>query len=107
MKRLAVLAALLAYGGAVHAEGNYLGYVQKVGTRGNGTLFVELSEPITQPGCSTSQLEIPASNPAMKSILAVVLAAYFANSRIYVQTDACNGSNPTLSGTNSWLYPVP
>ena len=107
MKRLALIAALLACSPAALAATNYLGPIMKVGARGNGTVFIELNQVVGLPQCSHSQLEIPASNVSAKQILAIVLAAYHTGTRIYIQTDGCSGAFPTLSGQDSWVYSVP
>jgi hypothetical protein len=85
----------------------YHGYITKVGTRGNGGVFIEFASALGLPQCSQSQVEIPVSNPAAKMILAVAMAAYIANLRVYIQTDGCAGVFPTMSGEGSWLYPTP
>jgi hypothetical protein len=99
--------AMLSCAAAVKAESFYDGYISKVGTRGNGTVFIEFAAPVGLSQCSHPQVEIPASNPAAKTILAIALAAYLANSRVYIQTDVCNGAYPSMIGEGSWLYPNP
>jgi hypothetical protein len=91
---------------SAHAASSYLGYIQKVGTRGNGTIFIELNAPIGLPQCTHSQIEIAPSQAAAKQLLAIALAAYLSQSRVYIQTDDCLGAYPTLSGQDSWLYPT-
>lgn len=107
MKKLALLAALLSGSPAALAATNYLGPILKVGTRGNGTVFIEVNQAVGLPQCSQNQIEIPAAQASAKQVLAIVLAAYHAGMRIYIQTDDCLGAFPTMSGQNSWVYPVP
>lgn len=107
MMKWVLYIAFLSSATTVQAAPNYLGVIQKVGTRGNGTVFIEFSGPVGLPQCSQSQVAIPASNPASKSILAIAMAAYFSNTRVYIQTDDCVGIYPTMSGQGSWIYPVP
>jgi len=107
MKKLALAFALLAGTASVQAETFHHGYITQVGTRGNGSVFIEFAVPVGMPQCSHPQVQIPASNPAAKTILAVALAAYLANLRVNIQTDGCNGAFPTMIGEGSWLYPKP
>lgn len=107
MKKLAIAFVLMAGTASVQAETFLHGYISKVGTRGNGTVFIEFAVPVGLPQCSQSQVEIPLSNPAARAILSVAMAAYLANLRVYIQTDGCSGAFPTMSGEGSWLYPKP
>jgi hypothetical protein len=107
MKKLVVIVALLSCSPAALAATNYLGPIMKVGTRGNGTIFIELNQAVGLPQCSQNQVEIPASQASARDILAVALAAYHGGMRIYIQTDGCLGIYPTMSGHDSWIYSVP
>jgi hypothetical protein len=107
VKKLAIVFFLIAGTAPVQAETFLHGYISKVGTRGNGTVFIEFAAPVGLPQCSHPQVEIPSSNPAAKAILSVAMAAYLANLRVYIQTDGCSGAFPTMSGEGSWLYPRP
>jgi hypothetical protein len=107
MKKLALAFVLLAGTASVHADTFHHGYITQVGTRGNGSVFIEFAVPVGLPQCSQPQVQIPTSNPAAKTILAVALAAYIANLRVYIQTDGCSGAYPTMTGEGSWLYPKP
>jgi hypothetical protein len=107
MRKLAAVSILTIASLQVQAAEFHHGYITQVGTRGNGDVFIEFSEPVGPAQCSHPLVSIPASNPAAKSLLAVALAAYLGNTRVYIQTDSCHGSLPSLSGPGSWLYPKP
>lgn len=58
MKKLALIAALVSCSPAALAATNYLGPILKVGSRGNGTVFIEISQAVGLPQCSQNQIEI-------------------------------------------------
>lgn len=107
MKKLALAFLLLASTASVQAETFHHGHITKVGTRGNGTVFIEFAASLGLPQCTQSQVEVPASNPAAKAVLAVAMAAYISNLRVYIQTDGCSGAFPSMSSESSWLYLTP
>jgi hypothetical protein len=107
MKKLATAAALIIASLQARAADFHHGYITQVGVKGNGDVFIEFAEAVGQSQCNHPQVSIPASNPAAKDLLAVALAAYLSNVRVYIQTDSCFGAFPSMSGAGSWLYPKP
>ncbi len=86
--------------------------VTDAGTYGSGAIFINLSANINAPGCNANnRIDIPASNPLTKQILAMALQALATGATVSGMVNGCDPSsgNATIDTTyNSWfiVYPV-
>ena len=82
--------------------------IQQVGTYGSGGIFIVLSGNINAPSCSIpNRIDIPASNPQVKQIYALALAAMAAGQPVSGAVNGCdpNTNDATIDTTyNSWIY---
>lgn len=89
---------------AIHAT------VQSAGLYGNGALFITFNGPaINEPGCQQgmSRIDVPASNPNVKQLLALALTAQVSGRRLYVNVNGCDPytGRPTLDNSyDSFIY---
>jgi hypothetical protein len=79
-------------------------YVTATGTYSDGSVYVFFDRQISS--CNESgRLDIPASHPALKNILAIAMTAFAAGKMVRVHPGSCNGTTPqfTLTG-DSYFY---
>jgi hypothetical protein len=85
--------------------------VTAAGTYGNGAIFIMLSGNINAPGCSIpNRIDVPASNPQVKTILAIALEALQSGQPVYGAVNGCdpNGGDATIDTSYaSYLYIAP
>lgn len=83
--------------------------VTGVGTYGNGAIFIFLNTAINEPGCNvnSTRIDVPASNPNIKEILAVAMTAFASGKEISGAVNGCDPDYgaPTLDQSyNSYIY---
>ena len=85
--------------------------VTATGTYGNGGIFIMLSGNINAPGCSNpNRIDVPASNPQAKTLLAIALAALASGQSVYGAVNGCDPgtSDATIDTSNaSYFYIAP
>lgn len=78
-----------------------LTHVIGVGVYGDGSVWVILDKNTDQYGCANGSLEVAASNPVAKTVLAIATAAYTSKETIVVQVDSCLNGAGTFSGARN------
>lgn len=76
-------------------------HVLKVGTYGNGNLYLALDQPIDEVGCAMAYIELPAAGPGLKTVAAVAMLAVATNATVEVRTDSCFNGVPSFSGART------
>lgn len=79
-------------------------HVLKVGTYGNGNIFLSLDQSIDEAGCSMAYIELPANGPGLKAVLAAATLAIATNATIEVKTDSCFNGAPSFSGARAAYF---
>jgi hypothetical protein len=79
-------------------------HVLKVGTYGNGNLYLALDQPIDEAGCSLPYIELPANAPGLKGVLAAATLAIATNATVEVKTDSCFNGTPSFSGARAGYF---
>ena len=111
--RTTVLKSLLVVAGCLGASAAMANTVfgpvtvQQAGTYGNGAIFIILSANISS-GCSIpNRIDVPASNPQVKQILAIALQAMATGQEVDGAVNGCdsNTGDATMdSSYNSFLF---
>jgi hypothetical protein len=111
--KLAVLKTLLVVVGCIGASAAMANTVfgpvtvQQAGTYGNGAIFIILSANISS-GCSIlNRIDVPASNPQVKQILAIALQAIATGQEVSGAVNGCdsNTGDATIdSSYNSFFF---
>ena len=70
--------------------------VQYAGTYGNGDVYVVFSDNINEPECTAPRIDVPATHPNARNILATAYAAIAAGLPVAVSTGGCFNGYPTL-----------
>lgn len=78
--------------------------VLKVGTYGNGNLYIALDKTVDEQGCSLAYIELPANSPALKAVLATASLAIATSATVEIKTDACFNGMPSFSGERSGYF---
>ena len=75
--RIGASIAILSLGvSAAHASMPFTAQVTNVGTYGDGSIFIFLNVTLNVPGCTVgSRIDVASSNPNVKQILAIAMAA--------------------------------
>src|SRR6185312_5180192 len=99
-----VLASAITF--PCHANTAFNGLtVTDVGAYGNGAIFIFLNSPINEPGCNANatRIDIPASDPNLKQILAIAMAALTGGTQISGAVNGCDpdDGNPTLDQSSN------
>lgn len=101
-----LILTLITASNMAYSSSNILTSINWVGQRGNGNVIANFNTTIDQPECTSSQLEISASNESAKGLLSILLAAYMGESKVYVNTDGCFNGAPTIS-TTGYIHTEP
>jgi len=79
--------------------------VTKVGTYGDGRLFVAVDTQILEPGCPNARFDVAQGHPQLTNWTAVALSAIASGKSVSIQTNGCMGAFPTTSQTtDSFFY---
>lgn len=81
-------------------------HVLQIGTYGNGNLALSLDKSIDEAGCSMAYIEVPATGPALKAILAAASLAMATNATVEIKTDTCYNGVPSFSGARPAYFSV-
>jgi len=104
-KRAVFVLALLCWTISADASSNIRARVLYTGTYGNGEAFIAVDQPIDEPGCPSTRIEIPSDHPQLKNWLSIVMAAFAGNFDFQFTTSGCFQGFPTLSqASNSWFH---
>lgn len=92
-----------------YANTTFAAAVTGVGTYGNGSIFIFLNSPINEPGCNpnSARIDVQASNPNLKQILAVAMTAFLSGKEITGAVNGCDSDDgaPTLDQSyDSYIY---
>ena len=79
-------------------------YIVGTGTYDDGSIFIFFDRQISS--CNSSgRLDIPASNPSIKNVLAIAMTAYSSRSAVRIHPGSCAGTVPVFSTTgDSYIY---
>lgn len=81
-------------------------HVLKVGTYGNGNLYLSLDQSIDEVGCAMAYIELPANSPALKMVLAAATLAIATNATVDLKTDGCINGVPSFMGSRQGYFGV-
>ncbi|MBU2711370.1 hypothetical protein [Zooshikella harenae] len=92
----------------LQASDNTRAKVVYAGITGAGTVFVNVSSVINEPGCEKKSLWIPSESTVKAHVLSTALAAFASKQDVYVQTKGCYKGYPTLDKSDaSWFHIYP
>ena len=82
------------------------GKVVKVGTYGDGLLFVKLDQQILEPGCNHYRFDVDSGHGQIKSWLSIAMTAMASGREVVVGTNGCLNGRPTLDATTSSFFHI-
>ncbi len=79
--------------------------VTKVGSYGDGRIFVALDKTIPEIGCENDRFDVEGTHEERNTIISIALAALMSDKKINVKTSGCLGSLPKFVGSaESFFY---
>ena len=75
------------------------------GVYGNGDVYVAFDTAINEPGCPSMRIDVPASLPSAKQILAIAQLALASSRTVVLAAEGCMAGSPTLgNGWSTYFY---
>lgn len=79
-------------------------HVLMVGVYDNGNAYILLDQPIDEPGCSITSIEVPTTIAGYKQILATAQLAFATGYPVQLKTDTCFGNSPSFTGSRTAYF---
>ena len=98
MRKLILMSftCLLFCNPAISSTGWMITRVQYAGTYGNGDVYVVFSDNVNEPQCPAPRIDVPASHPNARNVLATAYAAIASGLTVAVSSSGCFNGYPTL-----------
>jgi hypothetical protein len=112
LRRSAIAAAAMAvlgmHGASTSATTVFGGSVTGTGTYGDGSIYIFLTNSISEPGCTVgNRIDVRADHPQLKQILAIAMSAKVSGTPVWGAVHGCDPAtgNPTFDVSKaSYFY---